>query len=137
MLEMAKAAKNVPLVQIMTARRGHVVSAEQVSTESKTSVERRSVADKTRLRVIGQPDSKWHYGSEVTLREIKARVRNVGDSTANAVRIEAILPEGKAIILAGPNSLQRNQHAEYSFSGSQPVTSAGRMKFKPSCANCW
>jgi len=130
-LDRAKTAKNTELLRIMNFASSAAVVAERAPAPGRT------VSERTRLRVLGEPKGQWHYGAEVTLQEVTASVRNVGEVKANDIRIEAVLPGGKSVVLSGPVNLERNQQAEYRYNGSQTVTSTGRMKVKSSCANCW
>jgi ankyrin repeat protein/tRNA A-37 threonylcarbamoyl transferase component Bud32 len=91
----------------------------------------------TRLRK-SDPEVQWILGRTPKLSSLQVTVRNVGEERAEEIRIEAILPGGQTLPLAGPESLGANTIATYKALLSSPisVTAAEKPDIELSCANC-
>ncbi len=91
----------------------------------------------TRLRLRGEPVGDWEKRDTLRLRKISATIANVGDVRATQVRVIAVIPGGREVLLVGPGELERNATARYQLELNESVTSKEKIKVKVSCENCW
>ena len=90
----------------------------------------------TRLRLKGKPLGQWQRGRVVTLTGIQVTVVNVGEVTAEEVKVRAMIPGGKPVQLKGPTELPRKGEGTYTLQLTQIVSQAGELKAEASCKNC-
>ena len=96
----------------------------------------RAVERFTRLRVEGQPYMLWRKTKTLRLESMQVTVRNVGQSSAEKVRVLAQIPGGKKLQLKGPASLAVGESAPYTSGAKEMVYGAGDVRFAASCRNC-
>lgn len=91
----------------------------------------------TRLRARGKPRGTWKAALGGTkLIAVEAKVRNVGDVTAEQVKVWVELPSGDKIPLTGPGSVDRNETGVYRASTDRVVRSSEELRLVMECANC-
>jgi len=102
-------------------------------------VEGPSVRKLTRLRATSKPIGEWHRSKYLSLNSVKVPVKNVGDETANDVRVAVVLSGGRHVNLEGPTSLQPKESATYSAKQLREVITnyQTQLTSEVTCANCW
>lgn len=125
------------------AKTGKASESQPVVAENKLqeSVEAEpapnEIVRRTRLRVDGKAMGRWKQTAKLKLEEITAYVRNSGDVTAKEVKVIAVIPGGKKIVLTGPSTLEPGQKELFSATPGEVVTRAGEIVVNPTCSNCW
>jgi serine/threonine protein kinase len=93
----------------------------------------------TTLRVVGGVDSRIRNDGVPKIEFIKVKIRNVGSVQAQAIALQAVLPNGKFVLLEGENSLEPNKEALFSANVPEKdaiLTQRGEIKIKLNCSNC-
>jgi hypothetical protein len=94
-------------------------------------------AEQTTLRQVGSVEGTFTNGAGIlSVENINATFRNVGEVTAESISVTATLPDGKAIALKGPESLERKKSGTYTSTGAEPVSSNKKLKASATCDNC-
>lgn len=103
------------------------------------AVEGPSVYKLTRLRATSKPIGEWHRSKYLSLNSVKVPVKNVGDETANDVRVAVVLSGGRHVNLEGPTSLLPKESATYSATQLREVITnyQTQLTSEVTCANCW
>ena len=92
----------------------------------------------TRLRVVGEIKGIWvSQSGTMSLAHVTADIRNVGDYTAENVRVRVTVPGGQEIKLTGPAKLEPYEQQEYvAKSPGAKVRQEGNLRAELSCDNC-
>ena len=95
------------------------------------------IANKTNVRVIGDPKGTFRRSSSISLTHVEVVARNVGTVQADSVQVSLILPSGERVGLSGPATLAPNKSGTYVADPNQQIVSTQKLKAEATCGNCW
>lgn len=95
-----------------------------------------SGAKMTRLRASTPEGTFRTVGGATRLTNISVRVKNVGEERAEGVQVQITLPNGASVTASGPNEIEANSEAGYTYYHGEYVTSSKALKAQVSCQNC-
>jgi len=150
-LKERKAAKEKKIAFVK--ENGKITSAKKVEGKRKAVVakavagkpaakkRKKKKPGKTTLRAQGKPKGLFRFGKGVQFEHVQYTLQNVGEETAENIKVSVKIPGGRWINLTGPKSLKRKKKATWAWAGKLDVTKhyhRTQKKLVPSvkCKNC-